>query len=98
MANPAWPNTAEGAWTLVAQNVTSGTIDRLKSQYKYYITYKLTGESAPNAAVKAKSPVIFQDSNIEEISASAAIDVYIWLEDSTSSGATGITNAIQVNV
>ena len=98
MANPTWPLLSESAWTKVATNVTSGTINRLKSQYKYYATYKLTGEAAPADSVKEKSPVIFQDSNIEEISASAAIDVYIWLEDATNSGATGIASAIQVNV
>jgi len=98
MANPAWPNTNEGQWTKVATNVTSGTIDRLKSQYKYYITYKLTGEGAPNAAVKAKSPVAFEDSNQVIIDSSVAIDVYLWLEDSTDSGTTGITSAVQVNI
>ena len=98
MANPTWPNTAEGSWTKVATNVTTGTINRLESKYKYYATYKLTGEAAPADAIKLKSPVIFQDSNTEEISSSAAIDVYIWLEDSTSSGATGIANSIQVNI
>ena len=98
MANPSWPNTTEGSWTKVATNVTTGTIDRLKSQYKYYSTYVLTGVAAPVAGIQAKSPVIFQDSNQEEISANAAIDVYLWLEDATGSGATGITNAIQVNI
>ena len=98
MAAPAWPTLNEGAWNLVASNVTSGTIDRLKSKYKYYSTYVLTGAGAPLAAVKDNSPVIFQDSNQEEISANAAIDVYLWLEDATDSGDTNITNAVQVNI
>lgn len=96
MAAPAWPSMTEGEWTKVATNVTACTLYRLQSKYKYYMTYVLTGVAAPLAAVKAKSPIIFQDSNSEEFrDIAAAIDIYIWPEDSTDSGDT-ITNGIFV--
>jgi len=96
---PEWPLLDESKWNLVAENVVTGTIDRLKSQYKYWATYVPTGDSAPLADVKEKTRPIFEDRSQEEIESSVAIDVYLWLENAdTDTDDTGITNAIQVNI
>lgn len=99
MAAPTWPTIDEGQWNLVAQNVVAGTIDRLKSQYKFWVTYVLTGAAAPVAGIKEKSPEMFQDGNQDEISSQESIDVYIWPENAdTETDETNIANAIQVNI
>ncbi|MCK5603252.1 hypothetical protein KAR91_15320 [Candidatus Pacearchaeota archaeon] len=101
MANPTWPNMDEAKWNLVASNVVAGTIDLLKGHYTCWGTYVLTGEAAPadTEAVRDKSPVIFQAKTQEIISANAAMDVYIWIEDAnTDTDGTGITEVIQVNI
>lgn len=94
---PEWPSMTEGEWNKIATGVLTGSIDRLNSQYKYYVTSVVTAAAAPIAAIKEKSPVIFEDGNQEPIGSQVAIDVYIWPEDVTDSGAT-ITDTIQVNV
>jgi len=98
-AVPAWPNLNEGKWNLVASNILSGRLKRLKSNYTFWITYVATGDAAPLAAIKLKSPKIFKGSNVEPLSNSPEIDVYIWIEDSDSATDTAtITNVIEVNI
>lgn len=76
MANPVLVNCAIGVWTPVAVNVTTGQIKKLDSRPNlYFETYCMTGNPAPTS--RAEGVPMFQNSNAEEISASAAIDVYI---------------------
>ena len=97
---PEWPTiTTEGAWQKIATNITAITVDRLKSNYEYFHTYVATGASAPIAGIKLKSPKLFKDANQQSITASAAIDVYIWLVGTNSDTTeTSIANTIQVNL
>ncbi len=74
MADPVIVPCPVGAWTKVADNKTVGVIHIFSTApAKYSQTYRATGNLAPTTladAVPFDSPL--------HISASAAIDVYIW--------------------
>ena len=73
MADPVVVACPEGAWTLVALGVTTGVVHILKTDPSaYYQTYRDTLGAAPanlDDAVPFDTPL--------QISAAAAIDVYI---------------------
>jgi len=75
MANPVLTALVADTWTKVATNVTSGFVAIANTNPKFYIhTYVDTGDPAPTDNDEA---IQFDPSGIEEISASAGIDVYI---------------------
>ena len=98
MPAPTFPTLTEGQWNLVASNTSTGIITQLKSNFSFWGTYVVAGATAPIDAVKDTSPRLFQDSNIEEISAIEAIDVYIWLENSDTSVDSSPDDSIQVAI
>lgn len=74
MADPVITACSEGAWTIVATNQTTGVIHILSlSPDKYLQTYRDTGGGAPTLINEG---VPFKE--LLQISAAAAIDVYIW--------------------
>lgn len=81
MADPEIIDIPEWEWTLVSENVVTGSIHRLKSNVAYYQTYRLTGESAPTAPTQGTIPEeavrIFDDGNQVPISSLDSIDVYL---------------------
>lgn len=93
-----WPELTEGQWNKIATNVTSGIIDRLRSEFTYWATSVATGENAPDDEIKDKSPVIFQDSSQEIINSNESIDVYIWIENSDNSINSISENCIMVAI
>ena len=76
----------EWVWQKVATNVLTGLINRLTTTVYYYQTYRLTGTAAPAVPTQGTIPEeavrIFDQSSQEEISALAAIDVYIMCANS----------------
>jgi len=95
----SWPTIDEGKWNKIASGVLTGKIDRLLSNYRYYVTSVAKDATAPIDAIKDKSPILFEDSNQDEISNTTEIDVYVWPENSdTNTDDIGIINAIQVTV
>lgn len=78
MANPSIVACPTGVWTIVATNVVTGNIHRLKTISKYLQTYRLTGESAPVNLSEAVPMFEGPDKRIEQIQSNQAIDVYIW--------------------
>ena len=78
MANPDSIECPADTWTLVAEDVTSGTIFR-RVTGKYIQTYRLTGEAAPTD--ETDSGPIFEGSDSATIGHNAAIDVYIMAKD-----------------
>jgi hypothetical protein len=96
----AWPTLDEGKWNLIATNVVTGNIERLKSQYKYWGTEVPTGDPAPanTEEYKDKNPILFEDGNTEAIESQVSIDVYVWIENAeTDFNDTNIEDAIRVN-
>lgn len=95
MANPAVVEiTPANTWVKVATNVTAGTIQindsaESKNPTAYLQTYRMTGEAAPSNTSDEGS-LMFQDINIEEISATAGIDVYVM--------ARGVAGELRVNL
>ena len=95
MANPLVVNIlTEWVWLKVATSVVSGVIHRLTTAVDYYQTYRLTGVTAPTAPTLGTLPEeavrMFELSSNEEISSSAAIDVYIMVKyDNTLAGRDG---------
>lgn len=86
MADPLVVDINEWVWQKVATAVITGSIHRLTTTVYYYQTYRLTGTAAPAAPTQGTIPEeavrIFDQSNEEPISASAAIDVYIMCANS----------------
>jgi hypothetical protein len=78
MANPLNVNCTQDEWTIVATNVTTGTIIRKNSLAQYVITTRANGQPAPNNADPSEGRRAFTKSNQEVISSSSAIDVYIY--------------------
>lgn len=77
MADPVLVDCPEGQWTKVATNVTSGNIRKISYTPDVYLeTYRLTGSAAPT--LESEGRRLFEISGSAVISASAAIDVYIW--------------------
>jgi len=98
MAAPTHPTLTEGQWNLIAENTSTGIITQLKGNFTFWGTYVVAGAAAPLDALKDISPVLFQESNEEEISATEGIDVYIWLENSDTSVDSSPDNSIQVAI
>lgn len=81
MADPVIKDIPSGAWTLVAENVTSGFLHIIETQVlKLWQTYRTTGGTAPTDLAEA----IQFKGETEEISAGSAIDVYIYAEGGTA--------------
>jgi hypothetical protein len=79
MANPEFKDLPKDVFTKItpAGGVTTGQVHRIEKLPKKYLqTYKLTGETAP-ANDPALGVPLFQQGISEQISSSAAIDVYI---------------------
>ena len=94
-----WPNLDEGKWNLIASNVVTGKVNKLKAQFTYWVTEVVTGAAAPLDTIKDKSPIIFENNSEEEIKSTTAIDVYVWIENAdTDNDEIGVTNAIQVTL
>jgi len=79
MDNPAIIVVPEKIWTKVAEDVVTGVIHRLVSTVNYYQTYRLTGQAAPTEL--SERVRIFEQSNEAAISATEAIDVYLYCEN-----------------
>lgn len=86
MANPVITAVPANAWTKVATNVLAGQIHRISNAPNVYLqTYRLTGGGAPT--LKSEGVIAFQRGDItEQISASAAIDVYMWADGGGGAG------------
>lgn len=99
MGNPSYPTLTEGEWTLVVENVITGFIKRLKSKYKYWAIYVVTGDPAPanTEEIRDKSQVLFEIHDPEEITGKKGIDIYIWIEDSNPDIDDSPLNSIQVS-
>jgi hypothetical protein len=77
MADPAIVACPAGQWTAVATNITTGLLNRNSSKPSVYKqTYRMTGNPAPTDLSDAAP--LFAKEITEEISSSAAIDVYVW--------------------
>lgn len=100
MGNPTNPVLIEGQWNLIATNVVTGKIDRLKSNFTYWARHVLTGTTAPadTETVRDQSPKIFEESNMEPITSNNAIDAYLWIENSDESVDSSPTDTIMVSV
>lgn len=79
MADPVFVNCPAGAWTKVATAITSGRIWRAStSPSKYLHTYRDTGGAAPTQSSEGMPIFVDTEQDVEPVSASAAIDLYIW--------------------
>lgn len=78
MADPVITAITEGEWVKVATNVLAGQVHRLSNVPNVYLqTYRLTGGAAPT--LESEGVLAFQRGDVtEQISASAAIDAYMW--------------------
>ena len=76
MANPQIVTITANSWVKVATNVTTGKVYNAKTTVSYSQTYRDTGEAAPSNMDDAVRAFIVN--GVEEISASAGIDVYIY--------------------
>lgn len=87
MADPVTVACTAGQWTKVATNVTGGIVHLLTGVTQLWLqTYRLTGVAAPT--LKSEGIPFGKDSiskETESISASAAIDVYVWPTQSNGS-------------
>ena len=80
MANPQFPVACtKNAWTKVATNVSTGILHIKNSGVRYLSTYRLTGAAAPTTKEEG-APMFINNIYAEPISASAAIDVYVWVD------------------
>lgn len=81
MSAPAIVSTPQYQWTRVAEAVTSGVIDRLKTGMDYWQTYRSTGLAAPNNPVGTEIPSeavrMFPHMPQDIIDAGVPIDVYV---------------------
>lgn len=76
MANPILVDCSQGEWTKVATNVTTGQVHRINKKPSMYLqTYRMTGNDSPTA--RTEGIPLFINSESEEISAAAGIDVYV---------------------
>ncbi len=81
MSDPLVIEIVAGIWQKVATAVTTGTINRLQTGFKYYQTYRDTGGTAPDALVGNTLPLeavtMFDETDQEKIESTSAIDVYV---------------------
>jgi hypothetical protein len=81
MPDPAFVPVAAASVVLVASNVTTGQIHKVKSGSngsEWFQTYRLTGGAAPTGFTDFGVKAFVKDPT-EIISANAAIDIYLWL-------------------
>jgi hypothetical protein len=78
MADPVFVSCPANQWTKVATSVVTGQVWRAKSGVKYLHTYRDTGNPAPTLRSDGMPVFVEEESDVEQISASAAIDVYIY--------------------
>jgi hypothetical protein len=82
MANPAIVTCTKDTWVKVATNVTAGQVHILSNAPNQYSqTYRATGEAAPTTLAEA----VTMSTVSLPISASAAIDVYIYAHGAAGS-------------
>lgn len=79
MADPAYPvNVTANQWNLVAANTASGFIHRKKTTPNVYLqTYRAAGGAAPTT-IDEGVKMFIDNPETETISATSAIDVYVW--------------------
>ena len=75
MANPVLVTCLKEVWTKVVTGQTAGVIHVLKDEAKYLQTYRDAGGIAPTTVEEGAR----FDTQLN-ISASAAIDVYVWCQ------------------
>lgn len=88
------PQLTEGQWNLAGSNLTNFQITRLKSEYTFWVTFVLSGGSAPNSNIKPISGKLFEDTNDMPFSCSTPIDLYIWIENSDTPNNDVVDNSI----
>ena len=77
MADPVFVNIPAGEWTKIATNVVTGQVHKVLSIPVYMQTYRLTGGGAPT--LLTDGVLAFANGAVtDQVSASAAIDVYLW--------------------
>lgn len=76
MADPTRVTCTANTWKKVASNVTSGQVGKLNKRPNLYLqTYRMSGNAAPTSGTEGIP--VFVNSDSEEISAAAGIDIYI---------------------
>ena len=76
MADPVIVQCPANIWTLVAENVTAGSIKKIgNGPGRYLETYRMTGGAAPTD--QAEGAIMFINGPSEIIEAAAGIDVYV---------------------
>ena len=84
MANPVITPCPEGQWTLIAATVTNGIVHRKSTGPSVYLqTYRDAGDAAPTE--QSEGVQVFIEGDQAEISAVAAIDVYLYAVGSDGS-------------
>lgn len=79
MPNPVFVDCPVGTWQIVATSVVSGQIWRASLAPDIYIhTYRLTGDPAPTERSEGTTIFVDTEREVEYISASLPIDVYIY--------------------
>lgn len=100
MPNPVIIPIPEWTWTLVAQKVVTGSIDRLVDNTTYYYTYRITGSTAPPdptlEVVPEEAIRIFMKSENEIIDSDEIIDIYLMTGDKDST--TSVPGKVRVNI
>jgi hypothetical protein len=90
--------TTEGAWQKIATGITTGTIERLKSNYAFYMAFEFFLDPPPTDPIETYRD-LFKDANIEGFNFSEPVDVYIYLvgtDDETTE--TNIENTFRMTV
>lgn len=78
MADPVLIPCPKEVWTPIAIGVTSGLVSKKSEKPSLYLsTYRMTGEAAPTLIDEGIKMFVNSDITVP-ISASAAIDVYVW--------------------
>lgn len=82
MPNPILIETPQNKWTLVAKKVKECCIKRVRTGFKYYMSYRMTGDTPPENPIGHNLPregiEIFLIENKEPIEFKHFIDVYIY--------------------
>lgn len=95
MADPVVTEIADKTVVKAAEDVTSCDVIILDESKEYYVTYRVTGESAPDAPTNADYPRIpFSEewvrfNNILEFRPSVSSDLYIYSIDESGNGVSG---------
>lgn len=98
--NPSIITIPEWEWVLVAENVTSLTIDRYNTNVSYYWTYRLTGQTAPDVIIQGELPEeaikIFDQITPEPFKNTGAVDIYVMCKNNDDDK--NDTGKIRVNI